>query len=234
MRAGRIPAAALLTGSVLAVAAPAASAGPPAPAVRPALADPPVPPVRSVLAAPPGPATIQDGTPPAGPATPDSPAAPAGTAEPGPDGDAVTAPGEFGGLVTSFGFSVTPATVAPGGTVTLRATGCATQATASAAAIEHEVALTRDDGPGQSATVTVGSDATPDTEYDVAFTCGDEQGSTPLTISGTPATPLASDRAVQNALSGSAGPGSLEVAVGAALVAVAGGLVIHRMRTPRH
>ena len=34
--------------------------------------------------------------------------------------------------ITSFGFSVSPTTVAPGGSVTLRATDCAAQATASA------------------------------------------------------------------------------------------------------
>ncbi|MBY8878766.1 hypothetical protein [Actinacidiphila acidipaludis] len=149
--------------------------------------------------------------------------------------DSITAPGEFGGLVTSFGFSVTPSTVGPGGTVTLRATGCATQATASAPALLEDVRLGKGRGAGQSATVTLRADATPGTRYEVAFTCGTEQGSTPLTIgSGGAATPSPSRRSVQNALGGSSGPGSAEVTVGAVLVAVAGGLVLHRLRSPRH
>jgi len=230
MRAGRITAAALVAGSVLAVAAPPALAASAALAAAPRLSSPAGPPTAPVHAPHPAPA---------GP----SPTAaaldePAGPAAPAVNGDSITAPGEFGGLVTSFGFSVTPATVGPGGTVTLRATGCATQATASAPALLDDVRLGKGNGPGQSATVTLRADATPGTQYEVAFTCGTEQGSTPLRISAggaTSAVPSPSRGAVQNALgNSSSGPDDTEIAVGSVLVAVAGALVLYRLRTPRH
>lgn len=154
--------------------------------------------------------------------------APAATA------DSVTAPGVLGGPIASFGFSVTPSTVTPGGTVTLRATGCAAPATATAPALFADTALGQGSGHGQSAAVTVRSDARPGTRYDVAFTCGSEQGSTPLTVSARPAAgPSPSPHAAVHTGLGAAdsGPGTTEVVLGAALVGAAGVLVFRRARS---
>ncbi|SEO96109.1 hypothetical protein SAMN05216267_10617 [Actinacidiphila rubida] len=150
-------------------------------------------------------------------------------------GDSVTAPGELGGPVASFGFTVTPSTVAPGDTVTLRATGCAAPATAAASDLFATVPLGVHQGHGQSAQVTVRSDARPGVRYDVAFTCGTEEGSTPLTIgpraavSPSPAPRAAAHTGLGGAVSG---PGAVEVALGAALVGAAGVLIFRRARTP--
>ncbi|MCL2734860.1 MAG: hypothetical protein FWE15_33205 [Actinomycetia bacterium] len=141
--------------------------------------------------------------------------------------DSVTAPGVLGGPVASFGFSVTPSSAAPGATITLRATGCAAQPTAGAAALFATAPLTSADGPGQSAKVTLPAAARPGTRYDITFTCGTEQGTTPLTVI-PPSTPTT----VRTSLgSGLSGPDAAEVILGAALVGIAGVLIFRRART---
>lgn len=154
---------------------------------------------------------------------------------PAASADSVTAPGVLGGPVASFGFSVTPGTVAPGDAVTLRATGCAARATAAAPALFAATPLTEESGHGQSARVTVRSDARPGVQYDVAFTCGSEQGSTPLTVSARPAgSPSPAPRSAARTGLGAAvsGPDTAEVILGAALVGAAGVLVFRRARSP--
>jgi hypothetical protein len=154
---------------------------------------------------------------------------------------ALAAPGALadsgtGSNITSFGFSVTPSTVAPGGRVTLRATDCAAQATASAPALFDDVTLGKGTGSGQSATVQVGTDAKPGAQYDVTFTCGPEKGTTPLTISdGSPTpSPTAPIGAVKTGLGGGiSGPNSIEIVAGVALVGAAGVYVVRR-RSARH
>lgn len=82
--------------------------------------------------------------------------------------------------ITSFGFTVTPETVNPGGKVDLTVTECDKEATASSAVFDK---TTLGMGGGtQSAQVKVDRDAKPGAEYDVTFTCGDESGTAPLTI----------------------------------------------------
>ncbi|WP_407563501.1 hypothetical protein [Streptomyces sp. 184] len=82
--------------------------------------------------------------------------------------------------ITSFGFTVTPKTVKPGGKVDLTVTECDKEATASSGVFDK---TTLGMGGGtQSAQVKVDLDAKPGAEYDVTFTCGAESGTTPLTI----------------------------------------------------
>jgi plastocyanin len=177
MRAARISAAALLAGSALALAAPAATAV---------------------------------------------------TADSGADSGS-------GSNITSFGFSVSPTTVAPGGVVTLQVTGCANTATASAPALFDDVTL-RGSGSTKSATATVGADAKPGAQYDVTFSCGGEKGSTPLTIStGGPITPITPTGPVHTGFGGGvSGPDTTEVVLGVALAGAAGVLLFRRSRAPRH
>ncbi len=82
--------------------------------------------------------------------------------------------------ITSFGFSVTPKTVKPGGKVDLTVTECDKEATASSAVFDK---TTLGMGGGtQSAQVKVDWDAKPGAEYDVTFSCGGESGTAPLKI----------------------------------------------------
>ncbi|NUK72464.1 hypothetical protein [Streptomyces lunaelactis] len=82
--------------------------------------------------------------------------------------------------ITSFGFTVTPETVAPGGTVTLNATECASPTVLVSSGIFDTVTLAE----GHSATAKVDDAATPEAEYDVTFDCKGEKGSIPLSVTG--------------------------------------------------
>lgn len=78
---------------------------------------------------------------------------------------------------TSFGFDVSPTTVAAGGEVTLNIWGCATEAKVFSSAFDPVVIP-----KGQhSATATVGWDAEPGT-VQVTFQCENEYGTKDLTI----------------------------------------------------
>ncbi|MEJ8641252.1 hypothetical protein WKI68_06720 [Streptomyces sp. MS1.HAVA.3] len=90
--------------------------------------------------------------------------------------------------VTSFGFTLTPSTVAPGGQVVLAVSGCnAAYATASSGVFDT-VSIAR----GQTVRVTVDRDARIGALYSVAFTCNGETGSADLTIAGGTARPTTS------------------------------------------
>ncbi|WP_329425883.1 hypothetical protein [Streptomyces sp. NBC_01268] len=102
-------------------------------------------------------------------------AAPAALAE---DGDG---PNDgTGHPITSFGFSVTPQTVAPGGTVTLKADGCEVPSVTVESGVFDTVTLTE----GRQGTATVDLDAKTGAEYEVAFDCKGERGTAKLTVSG--------------------------------------------------
>jgi hypothetical protein len=138
--------------------------------------------------------------------------------------------------IASFGFSVTPGTVAPGGSVTLRATDCDSQATASEPDLFNDAILGEGEGPGQSAAVSVRADATPGTRYDVTVMCGSEKGTAPLRLTvGMPAaTPTTPVGAMRTGLGGGvSGPNSIEIIAGAALIGAAGVYVLCR-RASRH
>ncbi|MDG4861427.1 hypothetical protein P8605_25155 [Streptomyces sp. T-3] len=85
--------------------------------------------------------------------------------------------GTSGGNITSFGFSVTPSTIAAGGQVTLKVDGCGSQATASSGVFDT-VTIPK----GQTGTATVDWDAKPGAMYTVTFDCNGEKGTTDLTI----------------------------------------------------
>ncbi|MFC9298935.1 hypothetical protein ACFTWH_32020 [Streptomyces sp. NPDC057011] len=139
--------------------------------------------------------------------------------------------------VTSFGFSVTPPTVSPGGQTLLSVTGCnAAYATASSGVFDT-VSIAR----GQTVRVTVDRDARRGAVYSVSFTCNGETGSADLTIAGGTSRPTTSStrgatappriaptnataRGVQGGLGGSvAGMNPLELGAGAALLLAAVG-----------
>lgn len=82
--------------------------------------------------------------------------------------------------ITSFGFSVTPQTVAPGGTVTLKADGCEAPSVTVESGIFDAVTLTE----GRQGTATVDFDAKAGAQYEITFDCKGERGTTQLTVSG--------------------------------------------------
>jgi len=82
--------------------------------------------------------------------------------------------------ITSFGFTVTPSTIAPGGTVTLNATECEVPTVKVSSGVFDTVTLNE----GRSGTAQVYDDAKPGAEYEVTFECKGEKGTAPLTITG--------------------------------------------------
>ncbi|MFE5856324.1 hypothetical protein ACFQ61_24360 [Streptomyces sp. NPDC056500] len=90
--------------------------------------------------------------------------------------------------VTSFGFTVTPEDIAPGGTVTLNATDCESPLVTASSGVFDAVTLSE----GLPGTATVSEDAEPGTEYDVVFDCEGERGTTTLSVSGPGARPSSS------------------------------------------
>ncbi|GGY37817.1 hypothetical protein [Streptomyces omiyaensis] len=151
--------------------------------------------------------------------------APAACADDGPD------PG-----ITSFGFSVTPRTVAPGGTVTLTADGCEVPSVTVTSGIFDTVTLTE----GRPGSATVDLDAKTGAEYEIAFDCKGERGTATLTVAhGTtppapvtppgPVAPPAARKGVKAGFGGSTGSdalGTAELATGAVLIAGALGTAV--------
>ncbi|MEW1550983.1 hypothetical protein [Streptomyces tsukubensis] len=104
---------------------------------------------------------------------------------------------EQGGGVTSFGFTVAPETVVPGGTVTLRATECSGPAVTASSGVFAPVTLAE----GLPGTATVFPEAEPGTAYDVTFDCQGERGTARLLVAEEPAAgqnPAGQDRAGQD------------------------------------
>ncbi|WP_329402710.1 hypothetical protein [Streptomyces melanogenes] len=145
--------------------------------------------------------------------------------------------GQHGSNITSFGFSVTPSTIAPGGTVTLNVTGCPSTATASSG-VFNTVTIS----PNSSTTAQVDFNARRGATYTVTFMCGGERGTTDLTITGglqtlrpttrpTISTTTAPSRGVRGGLGGTSdGIDKGEIAIGLALVAAAGGGLMFYLR----
>jgi hypothetical protein len=130
----------------------------------------------------------------------------------------LTAPAAYAapaGDITSFGFSVAPSTVAPGGKVTLRVDDCRSRTTVSSAVFDT-VTIPRGHS---SARATVDWDARHGAVYEVSFQCGDESGQTELTIAAA----RPSHRPSHGSHAGSggtvAGLDLGEIGLGAALVA---------------
>jgi hypothetical protein len=97
--------------------------------------------------------------------------------------------------VTSPVFSVSPSTVAPGGRVTLSASGCNTTATATSGVFDTVTIR-----PGSSTTAVVDTDARVGAQYSVQFNCpGQGTGSFNLMISGGRSTPTIGSTATATA-----------------------------------
>lgn len=104
--------------------------------------------------------------------------------------------------VTSFGFSLTPSTVARGGQTVLSVTGCNAAYATVASGVFDTVSVAR----GQAVRVTVDRDARPGAVYSVSFTCNGETGSADLTIAGGTSNPTTSS--TQTATPGAPTPGA--------------------------
>ncbi|MGW6566618.1 hypothetical protein [Streptomyces sp. NPDC054975] len=85
-----------------------------------------------------------------------------------------------GHSITSFGFSVSPETVAPGGTVTLKSDGCEAPAVTVTSGVFDSVTLKE----GRAGTAKVDADAKVGAEYPVTFDCKGEKGTATLTVAG--------------------------------------------------
>ncbi|WP_407836023.1 hypothetical protein ACE1OC_05680 [Streptomyces sp. DSM 116496] len=90
--------------------------------------------------------------------------------------------------ITSFGFAITPSTVAPGGQVVLSVTGCNAAFATVSSGVFDTVSIDR----GKTARVTVDRDARRGAQYSVSFTCAGETGSADLTIAGGTGKPTTS------------------------------------------
>ncbi|MDD9380223.1 hypothetical protein M8Z33_26935 [Streptomyces sp. ZAF1911] len=90
--------------------------------------------------------------------------------------------------ITSFGFAITPSTVAPGGQVVLSVTGCNAAFATVSSGVFDTVSIDR----GKTARVTVDRDARRGAQYSVTFTCAGETGSADLTIAGGTGKPTTS------------------------------------------
>ncbi|MEU3397947.1 hypothetical protein [Streptomyces filamentosus] len=149
-----------------------------------------------------------------------APAALAAPAAPAEDGT--------GRNITSFGFSVTPRTVAPGGTVTLTSDGCEVPSVTVTSGVFDTVTLTE----GRPGSATVDADARIGAEYEIAFDCKGERGTTTLTVAPahtTPPAPLTPHKGVKAGFGGSTGSdalGAAELTAGAALIAGALGTAV--------
>ncbi|MEU6297369.1 hypothetical protein [Streptomyces erythrochromogenes] len=153
--------------------------------------------------------------------------------------------------VTSFGFTLTPSTVAAGGQVVLAVSGCNAAYSTASSGVFDTVSIAR----GQSVRATVDRDARPGAVYSVSFTCNGETGSADLTIAGgttrpttsststrtatataaatTPATAptTTSARGVRGGLGGSvAGMDPVELGAGAGLFLAAAGATAYALR----
>ncbi|MEU6982386.1 hypothetical protein ABZ946_03025 [Streptomyces sp. NPDC046324] len=164
----------------------------------------------------------------AGDAAPSAVVAPSAEAAPSTDGTASD--------VTPFGFSVTPATVAPGDTVTLTSDGCEASSVTVTSGVFDTVTLTE----GRAGTATIDVEAKIAAEYEVTFDCKGEKGTAPLTIAAGSTGHSAgghvtgADKGVKAGFGGGAGElGTTEVVMGSALIAGAlggGGMLLMRRR----
>ncbi|WP_246095044.1 hypothetical protein [Streptomyces roseicoloratus] len=136
--------------------------------------------------------------------------------------------------ITSFGFSVTPQTVAPGGTVTLASDGCEVPTVTVESGVFDTVTLNK----GRQGTATVDHDAKAGARYEVTFDCKGERGTTTLTIAGgghhpDPDRATGARKGVKAGF-GSDGIGTTELVTGAVLIvgALGSAVVLTRRREP--
>ncbi|MEU9160528.1 hypothetical protein AB0D29_09670 [Streptomyces sp. NPDC048424] len=109
---------------------------------------------------------------------------------------AATPAGAGARQVTSFGFTITPSTVAPGGQTVLAVSGCNSAYSTASSGVFDTVSIAR----GQTARVTVDRDARRGAVYSVSFTCNGETGSADLTIAGGTTRPTTSSTRTATAI----------------------------------
>lgn len=131
---------------------------------------------------------------------------------------------------SGFWARVVPSTVAPGGQVTLRATGCE-QSVTVASAVFDTVTIRR---WHTTARAVVDRDARPGAVYEVSFYCGTFWQSVDLTIAGGRPAPVRPDHPRKGVHAGEggtlAGLNLKELGLGAALVTGALGTAYHLSR----
>ncbi|MGW4159836.1 hypothetical protein [Streptomyces sp. NPDC004788] len=142
--------------------------------------------------------------------------------------------GGSGHNITSFGFSVAPRTVAPGGTVTLKSDGCEVPTVTVTSGVFDTVTLNE----GHEGTATVDLDAKAGTQYEITFDCKGERGTTTLTIAAdghqdgaheTGAHETGARKGVKAGF-GAAGVGTAEMVTGGVLIVGALGAAVVLMR----
>ncbi|MFC9592964.1 hypothetical protein [Streptomyces sp. NPDC056944] len=123
--------------------------------------------------------------------------------------------------ITSFGFSVTPATIAPGGTVTLTSDGCEVPSVTVTSGVFETVTLNE----GRPGTATIDVDAKAGAQYEITFDCKGERGTAPLTIAqgGDTGTHTGAHKGVKAGYGTAAGTDTAGLGV---TEAVTGGLLI--------
>ncbi|MHC0430331.1 hypothetical protein ACX6XY_09085 [Streptomyces sp. O3] len=131
--------------------------------------------------------------------------------------------------ITSFGFSVTPSTVAPGGHVRLQADGCDKPVIVTSGVFDT-VKIPK----GDTVSAKVDWDAKPGATYEVTFNCKGETGTTDLTIragGNQQNTGGNIHRGVKAGIGGSFGNLDIgEIALGAALIVGALGSAVYWAR----
>ncbi|MFP3986584.1 hypothetical protein U9R90_03590 [Streptomyces sp. E11-3] len=132
--------------------------------------------------------------------------------------------------ITSFGFSVTPSTVAAGGHVTLKADGCDKPVTVTSGVFDT-VKIPK----GDTVSAKVDWDAKPGATYEITFDCKGETGTTDLTIAAggnhQNTTGGTIHRGVKAGAGGSFGNLDIgEIALGAALIVGALGSAVYWAR----
>ncbi|MFB7862970.1 hypothetical protein [Streptomyces sp. NPDC056069] len=133
--------------------------------------------------------------------------------------------------ITSFGFSVTPETVAPGGTVTLTSDGCEVPTVTVTSGIFETVTLNE----GHQGTATVDVEAKVGTQYEITFDCKGERGTAKVTIAGGAQHDTASTGARKGVKAGfgsggADGVGTTEMVTGGVLIVGALGAAVVLMR----
>ncbi|MEV5972435.1 hypothetical protein [Streptomyces sp. NPDC051921] len=136
--------------------------------------------------------------------------------------------------ITSFGFSVTPETVVPGGTVTLKSDGCEVPTVTVTSGIFETVTLSE----GHQGTATIDFEAKIGAQYEVTFDCKGERGTAKLTVAGeghhdgasTGSTGVHKGVKAGFGSSGSDGVGTTEMVTGGVLIVGALGAAVVLMR----
>ena len=147
----------------------------------------------------------------------------------------LAAPAAIAASTPTWGWSVSPGTVAPGGQVTLSAHGCPVPTVTVSSGVFDTVTLNE----GRPAKARVDWDAKPGAQYTVTFKCQKQTGTVELTIASNrpvhpvhPLRPVHPVGPVNTGLGGgTTGVNTAELAGGALLLtAVAGTVVLRRRR----